>query len=133
MRSPNPLAIYARYSRYLAWEFRWPLGVFSALVLLGGMVLQLTYHQKDLSYAEACYGIFLLIFLEPYLDFPNEWYLQPVFFLVPIIGLTLIQSTKDNYAGLWYPMIIAGICFIVGAIFIKETKDNDMDADMARA
>lgn len=49
--------------------------------------------------------------------------------LVPIIGLSLIQSTKDNFAGLWYPMTIAGICFVVGAIFLKETKDRDINFD----
>lgn len=49
--------------------------------------------------------------------------------LVPIIGLSLIQGTGNNYAGLWYPMAIAAICFIVGALFLKETKENDITAD----
>jgi MFS family permease len=48
--------------------------------------------------------------------------------LVPIIGLTLIQSTKNNFAGLWYPMAIAGICFVVGALLIKEKRNVDITA-----
>ena len=49
MRSPNQLRIFLRYVRYLLWEFRWPLSVFSSLVLGGGLVLQLTYHHETLS------------------------------------------------------------------------------------
>jgi len=49
--------------------------------------------------------------------------------LVPIIGLSLIQATGNNFAGLWYPMLIAGICFVVGALFLKETKDIDIASD----
>ena len=50
--------------------------------------------------------------------------------LVPIIGLSLIQATGNNLAGLWYPMLIAGICFVIGALFIKETKDHRLDTDI---
>lgn len=49
--------------------------------------------------------------------------------LVPIIGLSLITRTGNNLAGLWWPMAIAGICFVVGAIFVKETYKNDISAD----
>src|SRR3954451_12783115 len=45
MRTPVRLAIYARYLRFLFWEFRWPLGVFWSLVFLGGLVLHHTYHR----------------------------------------------------------------------------------------
>jgi MFS family permease len=46
--------------------------------------------------------------------------------LVPIIGLALINSTGNNFAGLWWPMLIAGICFIVGCFFVKETYKVDI-------
>jgi hypothetical protein len=48
---------------------------------------------------------------------------------VPIIGLSLIQGTGNNFAGLWYPIGIAAICFVIGAFLIKETKDIDITAD----
>src|SRR4029434_9849300 len=33
--------------------------------------------------------------------------------LVPIIGLSLLTRTGNNYAGLWYPMAIATICAVI--------------------
>ena len=53
--------------------------------------------------------------------------------LVPIIGLSIIQATGNNFAGLWYPMIIAGICFVVGAFLVPETKDIDIAAGESSA
>lgn len=44
--------------------------------------------------------------------------------LLPLIGLTMIAETGNIYAGLYYPMIIAGITFIVGSIFLKETHGH---------
>ena len=85
--------IYLRFARYLLWEFRWPLGVFTSLVLSGGWILHRFYHDGELSYARACHAVFLLIFLESSLDFPDEWYLQPLFFLLPIVGLGAIADS----------------------------------------
>ena len=47
--------------------------------------------------------------------------------LVPIIGLSLIQSTGNNFAGLYYPIAIAAICFVVGLVFVKETNQVDIE------
>lgn len=44
--------------------------------------------------------------------------------LLPLIGLTMIAETGNIYAGLYYPMIIAGITFIVGSILLKETHGH---------
>ncbi len=46
--------------------------------------------------------------------------------LVPMIGLAWITATGNNFAGIWYPMIIAGICFVVGMILLKETNKVDI-------
>ncbi len=48
--------------------------------------------------------------------------------LVPIIGLSLLQKTGNNFSGLWYPMAIAAICFVVGAVLVKETNHIDIHA-----
>src|SRR6266550_2320779 len=42
--------------------------------------------------------------------------------LLPLIGLTVIAQTGNIYAGLYYPIIVAGITFIVGSLLLKETK-----------
>jgi voltage-gated potassium channel len=88
--------LYARFFRYLLWEFRWSVGVFWGLVLVGGLVLWLFYHDSaglTRGYAESCYAVFMLVFLEPYLEFPREWYLQPFFFIVPVIGLAAVADS----------------------------------------
>src|SRR2546422_403617 len=43
--------------------------------------------------------------------------------LLPLIGLYVNSATKNIYAGLYYPMIVAGVCFIVGSLTLKETRD----------
>lgn len=106
MRRPSALRIYLRYARYLLWEFRWSLGIFWSLVLVGGFVLHLTYHDPEqhglLSYGESCYAIFMLIFLESYLKFPAEWYLQPFFFLLPVVGLGAVADSLVRLAYLTF-------------------------------
>jgi hypothetical protein len=44
--------------------------------------------------------------------------------MLPLIGLSVIAQTGNIYAGLYYPMIVAGITFIIGAIFLKETHGH---------
>src|SRR5271169_5292988 len=44
--------------------------------------------------------------------------------LLPLIGLSLVAETGNIYAGLYYPMIVAGITFVVGSLLLKETRGN---------
>ena len=44
--------------------------------------------------------------------------------LLPLIGLSVVAETGKIYAGLYYPMIVAGITFIVGSLLLKETHGN---------
>jgi MFS family permease len=41
--------------------------------------------------------------------------------LLPLIGLSVVAATGKIYAGLYYPMIVAGLTFIVGSIALRET------------
>jgi MFS family permease len=41
--------------------------------------------------------------------------------LLPLIGLSLCARTGNIYAGLYYPMIVAGITFVVGSALLRET------------
>ncbi|MGE5073687.1 MAG: MFS transporter, partial [Anaerolineae bacterium] len=47
--------------------------------------------------------------------------------LVPIIGLSLIKSTGNDFAGLWYPMIVASICALVCLVRVPETARVDIE------
>src|SRR6202042_3385117 len=44
--------------------------------------------------------------------------------LLPLIGLWTVAATGNIYAGLYYPMIVAGLTFIVGSLLLKETHGN---------
>lgn len=44
--------------------------------------------------------------------------------LLPLIGLSVVAQTGNIYAGLYYPIIVAGITFIVGSIFLRETHGH---------
>ena len=100
VRAPVRFLMYLRFARYLFWEFRWPLGIFSTLVLVGGLILHLCYEYDHhrLPFAHACHAVFLMIFLESSLDFPTEWYLQPLFFLLPIVGLGAVADSLVRLA-----------------------------------
>jgi Trk K+ transport system NAD-binding subunit len=76
--------------RYILREFRWPLIVFVGLVLLGGALFSKT---MNLSYIKACFGVFMLIFVQPSLEFPDQWYDQALFFIIPIVGLGAVADS----------------------------------------
>lgn len=79
-----------RRGSYLLREFKWPLVVFAALVLGGGALLSRT---MQLPFVEACFGVFMLIFVQPSLKFPEQWYNQALFFIVPIVGLGAVADS----------------------------------------
>ncbi|MEN6430167.1 MAG: MFS transporter [Coriobacteriales bacterium] len=53
--------------------------------------------------------------------------------LVPIIGLSIIGKTGNAFAGLWYPMVVAALCFVIGAKLVKETNHIDIHAGESMA
>jgi MHS family proline/betaine transporter-like MFS transporter len=53
--------------------------------------------------------------------------------LTPFLATMFYQSSRtesnpggDPLAGLWYPIIVAGICFVVGMIFLSNRKVADV-------
>jgi len=40
--------------------------------------------------------------------------------LVPFIATAIVASTGNMYAGLYYPMAVAGLTFIVGMLYLRE-------------
>src|SRR5581483_64641 len=53
--------------------------------------------------------------------------------LVPIIGLSLIQATGNDFAGLWYPMVVAAVCAVVMFARVPETSHVDISSDASVA
>ena len=48
--------------------------------------------------------------------------------LLPSVTFAMVASNGNMYHGLWYPIVIAGVCFVIGLLFVKETKDVDIYA-----
>src|SRR5258708_36528393 len=42
--------------------------------------------------------------------------------LLPAIVFAMVAAKGDIYYGLWYPIVIASVCFVVGIFFIHESK-----------
>ena len=51
--------------------------------------------------------------------------------LVPLIGLSSCAATGNIYAGLYYPMIVAGLTFVVGSLLLKETHGHKIWDEVA--
>jgi Trk K+ transport system NAD-binding subunit len=85
-----------RDARVLLKESRISLFLFAGLVLGGALILLFSYSSPDhvarLTFVEALHAVFSLIFFEITLPFPEVWYLQVFFFLVPILGLAVIAD-----------------------------------------
>jgi hypothetical protein len=46
--------------------------------------------------------------------------------LLPPIAVALVAATGNIYAGVWYPIAVAGMTFVVGLFLLPETKDRDI-------
>ena len=48
--------------------------------------------------------------------------------LLPSVTFAMVAQNGNMFYGLWYPIIIAAVCFVIGLLFVKETKDVDIYA-----
>jgi hypothetical protein len=53
-------------------------------------------------------------------NFGNGWFGG----LWPAIAFAIVAATGDVFAGLWYPVALAALCFVVGMAAIPETRDR---------
>jgi len=42
--------------------------------------------------------------------------------LMPLVGLSICAATGNIYAGLYYPIAVAGVTFVVGSLALRETN-----------
>jgi MFS family permease len=42
--------------------------------------------------------------------------------LLPLIGLSVVAQTGNIYAGLFYPITVAGLTFLIGSLLLRETR-----------
>jgi len=48
--------------------------------------------------------------------------------LLPSVTFAMVAQNGNMFYGLWYPVVIAAVCFVIGLLFIRETKDVDIYA-----
>jgi hypothetical protein len=49
--------------------------------------------------------------------------------LLPPIVVAIVAASGNILAGLWYPIIIAGMTFVIGMLFVPETRKRDIYND----
>lgn len=70
--------------------------LFVSLVIGGAILFYLFYTDpntgRSISFSEALYGTFALLFFQDSLSFPNLWFLQMLYFIIPILGLMVVAD-----------------------------------------
>lgn len=86
-------------------EFRVILLAFIITLLVSAAVFRLLWgitHDAPLRYADALYFVTTMLFFEPTLDFPREWYLDLFFFLMPALGVAFLARGIADFAVLLF-------------------------------
>jgi len=82
--------------KVLFQESRGSLFLFIVVVMGGALVFHFFYTYPDTghhpSFMRALHATFALIFFETLLPFPEQWYLQVFFFVIPILGLGVVAD-----------------------------------------
>ncbi len=89
----------------LVREFGWPLFLFTLAMIGGGFLyfsLAANSNFPVANRAEAVYLILSLTFLQAYGDFPDVWYLEIFYFLMPIIGLSILAQGLTDFGFLLF-------------------------------
>ena len=77
-----------------------------ALVLIGGGLLYfaLARHagQPVDSVVESVYGVLGMTFLQPLGDFPDVWYLQLFYFVMPVVGIAVLATGLADFGTLFF-------------------------------
>lgn len=109
-RSRRPLSRRIRADirdiRVMFREFRGAVVSFVLLIVLGGWSFQILWnnlHQAEpIRYIEALYDVLTMTFFQPTLAFPQEWYLDMYFFIMPLLGVILIGRGVADFVTLLF-------------------------------
>lgn len=85
-----------RDARVLLAESRTALLLFALIILGGSLVFHTFYRNPEtgasISWGEALFATFTLVFLQPSLAFPTHGLLQILYFIIPIFGLVVVAD-----------------------------------------
>lgn len=86
------------FLRTVARHLRWRLLIVFTVLMGGGLLFQKYEPEKNLSLFEATYYTWSLVFGEPPEAFPQATVLRILFFLIPVLGLTVIIEALVDLA-----------------------------------
>lgn len=70
--------------------------LFAVIILGGALFFRFLYTfpgtEQHPSFVESLYATLSLLFFNPILEFPQEWYLQILFFVIPVLGLAAVAD-----------------------------------------
>lgn len=93
-----------RGARVLLQGTRYSFLILAFIVVGGALILHFFYTLPDSvehpGFAEALHAAFALIFFEMVLPFPQQWYLQILFFLIPLLGLAVVIESLPRFGAL---------------------------------
>jgi MFS family permease len=46
---------------------------------------------------------------------------------LPTVAFAMVAATGDIYYGLWYPVVVAAVCFVAGMVLLPETFKRSID------
>ncbi len=104
---PHLRRLYAsiRDTWLLFRQFQWPLVAFMGAIVGGGLLyggLARFADEPINSTSKAIYHILGLTFLQPIEDFPQVWYLQSFYFIMPIIGIGILAQGVADFGVLFF-------------------------------
>ena len=44
--------------------------------------------------------------------------------MLPLLATAIVAATGNIYAGLWYPIVVAGVTFVIGALFLRKRRQE---------
>ena len=91
-------------------EFRRPLLLFFGVLFLAALLYRVLAGMAQASnpaidvpsFVEALYLVLSMIFFQAAVDFPEPWYLEIFFFIMPVIGLALLGGGVANLGALLF-------------------------------
>ncbi len=86
-------------------EFKWPLIIFTVMVIGGGIayaaIAELVGEPVQ-SLSEGIYTVLTAAFLQPIGGFPKHWSLQLFHFLMPVIGIIILAQGLADFGSLLF-------------------------------
>src|SRR5512134_398586 len=73
------------------------LGLLVVVLIVGAVCVHLLYHNR-LSYAEAFYITYCLMWVEHLTEFPKHWLLQLFYFLLPPLGFLVVLDAVVRFS-----------------------------------